>query len=126
MWIKRFGSSQLQEIGIKPTEAKFAQRLKREMFLKVKEGKLKNTEDLENQKHSTEKEKIKKLNISSKKLKGHLDFNEFVNLEELDCSENELVSLEFSRCNNLQRLRCSDNQLNELDLRKCGKLEFLD
>lgn len=36
------------------------------------------------------------LEISQKNLKGHLDLREFVNLEKLDCSENELTSIDLS------------------------------
>src|SRR5205823_14736950 len=39
---------------------------------------------------------IKGLNISNKNLKGSLDLKDFINLEQLSCSGNQLTSLDFS------------------------------
>ena len=36
------------------------------------------------------------LEVSQKKLEGHLDLRDFVNLKKLDCSENELTSIDLS------------------------------
>lgn len=43
-----------------------------------------------------ERKGITELDISKKNLEGHLDLSDFVNLEELDCSENELTSINLS------------------------------
>lgn len=36
------------------------------------------------------------LEINQKNLEGHLDLRDFVNLKKLDCSENELTSIDLS------------------------------
>jgi len=57
---------------------------------------------------------VKRLTIDRKKLEGHLDLSDFINLEELDCSENELVSLtaDYSK---LVTFYCNDNKIKNLD-----------
>ena len=49
----------------------------------------------------------------------------FYMLEELDCSQNSLSSLDLSENKNLNTLRCQDNRLTSLDLGNNQKLEFL-
>ncbi|KLL03066.1 MAG: hypothetical protein MRECE_30c014 [Mycoplasmataceae bacterium CE_OT135] len=64
------------------------------------------------------REKIKRLNIKYKKLEGHLDLREFVNLKELTCSDNQLTSLDLSVCSELTRLDCYYNKLTSVDFLK--------
>ncbi|CAB5388589.1 unnamed protein product [Rhizophagus irregularis] len=66
----------------------------------------------------SDKEKENKLIIDNKNLEFHLDLSEFVNLEELICSKNQLTSLDITSC----------NQLNELKLPVANseKLEYLN
>jgi hypothetical protein len=59
--------------------------------------------------------KTKILSLEGQDLEGHLDLSEFTNLEELDCSCNELTSLNLSKCVNLKKLNCSINLLDNLD-----------
>ena len=55
---------------------------------------------------------VKELNISSKDLEGHLDLQDFIGLETLDCGDNKLASLDISKNKKLTSFRCSSNQTN--------------
>lgn len=57
---------------------------------------------------------ITKLDIWNKNLEGNLDLSDFVNLKELDCSENKLTSLDVSNCPQLWKIVCFNNQLTNL------------
>jgi len=73
-----------------------------------------------------ERNNLKKLNISGwiedpwsakpnwTKLTGELDLSEFPNLEKLDCSYNEITSLNLSHCPNLTELKCWENKMTEI------------
>ncbi|RHZ35712.1 hypothetical protein [endosymbiont GvMRE of Glomus versiforme] len=54
-------------------------------------------------------------NISGKNLTGHLDLSDFANLEGLNCSWNQLTSLNLSKCKNLTKLNCSGNKFTSTD-----------
>jgi len=49
------------------------------------------------------------LDISNKNLKGKLNLNDFSNLEEFRCFDNNLVNLDLSECINLSRIYCYRN-----------------
>ena len=51
--------------------------------------------------------KLKILDLEGQELEGHLDLCEFTELEELNCSRNELTSLDISKCKNLKKIDCS-------------------
>jgi len=68
---------------------------------------------------------IKQVNIYSKGLKGELDLGDFVNLEELNCYNNELTSIDISKNIKLKKLNCSDNKLKEVNLEKNIELKEL-
>jgi len=72
--------------------------------------------------------KIKVLNLENKDLEGRLDLSEFTELEELNCSRNEITSLAFGECP-LTKLDCSFNLLDNIDflarLPEPEKLTFL-
>jgi len=54
-----------------------------------------------------------------KKIEGHLDLRDFVNLEEIRFSElGQLTSLDISNCPKLVKLNCSQNLINNLNLSK--------
>ncbi|PKB91838.1 hypothetical protein RhiirA5_447336, partial [Rhizophagus irregularis] len=59
----------------------------------------------------SDKEKENKLIIDNKNLEFHLDLSEFVNLEELICSKNQLTSLDISKNKQLTEIDCSQNKL---------------
>lgn len=59
--------------------------------------------------------KVKVLSLEAQDLEGYLDLSEFSNLEELDCSCNELTGLNLSKCTNLSKLNCSINLFDDLD-----------
>jgi len=49
-----------------------------------------------------------------------------MNLNELDCSGNNLTSLNLNNCSQLKAISCHDNQLTNLDLSNCTGLVKLD
>jgi len=55
-----------------------------------------------------------------------LDLNDFVNLEVLDCSNNQLTELKLGNCLQLRLINCSFNKLTTLDLTNLTKLEMID
>jgi len=65
-----------------------------------------------------QRKEITWLNISQKNLHGALDLTDFVNLESLDCSENNLTSLNLNNCSGLIKIICTNNQLTNLTLPK--------
>ncbi|CAG8495025.1 25214_t:CDS:10 [Racocetra persica] len=67
---------------------------------------------------------LKSLNISKTSLSPNLEHLE--NLTELDCSGNDLISLDLKKAINLVKIGCSNNQLTELDLSNCLKLVELN
>ena len=70
---------------------------------------------------------IKVLDIRSKNLTGNLDLREFVNLEVLDCYNNQLTTLNITNCQQLKRLDCSYNNLTDLILPSLAEqLTYLD
>ena len=79
----------------------------------------------ENYPHS-QKESIKELNIEEKNLQGSLDLSDFVNLNYLNCYNNELTSLNLSSCIKLEAIECHKNQLTNLDLSDCSSLTRLN
>jgi hypothetical protein len=64
------------------------------------------------------REKIKKLDVSRQDLKEGLSLKGFTDLEELDCSDNQLTNLDLRDCPNLVELKCDNNKLRDLDLFK--------
>lgn len=70
--------------------------------------------------------KVTRLDISNKNLKGQLDLSDFINLEHLDCLGNKITSLEITKCSNLEVIGCSSNLLTELDLSQNIKLKRLE
>ncbi|CAB5386186.1 unnamed protein product [Rhizophagus irregularis] len=77
-----------------------------------------NTRKYINKRYPTksDKEKENKLIIDNKNLEFYLDLSEFVNLEELICSKNQLTSLDISKNKQLTEIDCSQNKLVSLDL----------
>ena len=66
---------------------------------------------------------ITELNISQKNLTGPLKLVGFSNLRELNCSENQITSLDLSDCKKLEKLNCQNNQLSQIKLPQGEKLE---
>jgi len=76
-----------------------------------------------------ERSKKTKLHISNRELKGDLVFTGFDNLERLDCSENELTSLDISSLTALKEVNCYTNKLTKLitnNLETSSRLENLE
>jgi len=64
-----------------------------------------------------ERREIKSLNINEQNFKGSLVFDEsWTELKEINCSLNQLTSLDVSRLPKLERLFCHYNQLTKLKL----------
>ena len=56
---------------------------------------------------------IKKLNLSNLNIKGVLDMDQMYNVEELDCSNNEIISI-INLPYSLKYLNCSNNKITSL------------
>lgn len=57
---------------------------------------------------------------------AHIDASQCPGLEEIDCCDSELVSLELTNCKALKKLYCEDNNLQSLDLSGCPVLKELN
>src|SRR3954464_11018300 len=67
------------------------------------------------------------LDISKRNLAGRLKLRGFINLKRLNCSDNQLTSLNLSDCPNLLELKCNNNQLTNLNfLKLVSNLEKLE
>jgi DNA repair exonuclease SbcCD ATPase subunit len=60
------------------------------------------------------REKTIILNLKLKDLEGALDLSDFVNLEELNCSYNELNGLRLNKCAKLTKINCSFNSFDNV------------
>ncbi|CAG8466579.1 46056_t:CDS:10, partial [Gigaspora margarita] len=74
---------------------------------------------------SREKVETRKLDISNKGLERNLDLTDFVNLEELNCSDNELTKINLNNNKKLVNLYCKNNKLTNLNLSSCESLQVL-
>ncbi|CAI2180504.1 6341_t:CDS:1 [Funneliformis geosporum] len=71
--------------------------------------------------------RLDRLDISKNKLKGSLRFDGFNKLKELDCSNNDLTSLDVSNCKNLVSLTANNNRIDKIFLPRNDKgLEYLN
>ena len=70
----------------------------------------------------TDAAKIIYLDVSNLGISSLDGIEHLVNLKFLDCSENQLSTLELSGCSDLVQLYCSSNQLSTLDLSGCSDL----
>ncbi len=59
---------------------------------------------------------VKSLDISGQGISSFDELNNFFFLEELNCSNNAINSLDVSKLKNLKVLRCSNTQLTQLDI----------
>ena len=64
--------------------------------------------------------------ISSMKLEGKLNLNNFVSLQDLSFHANELTNLIIKNCPNINKLYCSNSLLTNFDFLNKGKLTVLD
>ena len=69
-------------------------------------------------------DKLQKLDCTANQLTS-LDLSKNTALTELQCKENQLTSLNVSNCTALISINCSKNQLTSLDVSKCTVLESL-
>ena len=73
-----------------------------------------------------EVDKITELDISRKNISTIPEIQYFTSLTTLDCSNNQLTSLDMSGCTSLQTLNCSNNQLTSLDVSGYTSLQTLN
>jgi len=96
---------------------------------KEKETKKKEVKEWLNNKYDGEKRsEFKKLDISNEFLEGELDLSDYVDLEELDCSNNYLTSINLKNNEKLNSLNLTNNNFPEQDLSNLShliNLEFL-
>ena len=74
----------------------------------------------------TELDKVEMISINNHSVSSLKGIEHFKNLTTLDCSGNNLTSLDLSKNTNLGILTCSGNNLKSLDLSKNIKLSQLD
>ena len=68
---------------------------------------------------------IKEFNLSGKSISSLVGINYFTALEKLNCSGNNLTTLNVTGCKNLIELNCSGNNLTNLNVNGCTKLETI-
>ena len=73
-----------------------------------------------------EVDKITELDISRKNISTIPEIQYFTSLTTLDCSNNQLTSLDMSGCTSLTTLDCSNNQLTSLDMSGRTSLQTLN
>mgnify|MGYP004635809879 CR=1 FL=1 len=73
-----------------------------------------------------ERNLVYRMDVKESGIKDLTGIQWFPNLVTLDCSKNQLTSLNLSSNNEIVSLNCDDNQLTELDLRSNSKLEYLN
>ena len=69
---------------------------------------------------------VEKLNISGRNISSLEGIQYFLNLTNLDCSNNNLVKLDITRVQTLQNLKCNNNKLSKLDLSQALDLNNLN
>ena len=73
---------------------------------------------------------IEEIDISNQNLESELDLSDFINLEKLNCSDNNLIDLNLNNCKNLKTLICYGNLLTSanflVNLPNPEKLIYLD
>ncbi|WNE41598.1 MAG: hypothetical protein AM1032_000338 [Mycoplasmataceae bacterium] len=87
---------------------------------------IRESEYSQNNNFSKKRSEITKLNLSKQQLKGSLDLFGFISLEKLNCSDNQLISLEINNCYKLKELNVADNQLTSLNVNNCLNLISLN
>src|SRR3990167_1118356 len=65
------------------------------------------------------------LDLSGLELDSLPDLSQLTFLQSLNCSSNQLRSLDVSQCPALQTLNCVSNQLGSLDVSQCPVLQYL-
>lgn len=68
---------------------------------------------------------ITELKIRRKNLEGHLDLQDFLNLEFLDCSQNQLTSLDLNKNVKLEVVNIYDNRISCTEYAKLGIFSHL-
>lgn len=73
-----------------------------------------------------EAQRVRSIDCSGRGIASLFEIGEFENLESLDCSRNEIVTLDVSSLARLTELDCSQNRLTRLDLGQLRGLVRLD
>ena len=68
---------------------------------------------------------IRTISCENQNLTDLIGIGKLINLEHLDCSNNQLTELDISNNINLRNLHCDNNQLSKLDLSNNIKLKTL-
>lgn len=72
-----------------------------------------------------QRSRIRVLDVGNKNLESELDLSDFIDLEELNCSHNQLTSLKLDNFRKLKKLICDHNRLVQLGLINLGYLKEL-
>ena len=65
-----------------------------------------------------QRKEIKKIDIALKNFSGSLDLSDFINLEELNCYDNQLTSLKLANPNRIKWINVENNYLTDLSFLK--------
>jgi len=68
---------------------------------------------------------VKYLNLDNSGISNMSGIEEFINLLELSCENNQIISLDLTNLTKLVTLRCRDNVIRYLDISNCPLLEEL-
>ncbi len=68
---------------------------------------------------------VTSIDVNTKGIVDMTGIEAFVNIDVLDCSQNQITSLDVSHNLELAELDCSNNQLTSLDVSKCSELETM-
>ncbi len=70
--------------------------------------------------------KVRNLNLNNKALTGDMDISPLNNLEDMDCSFNEIKNLTLTGLSKLKKLNCSNNKLEDLNVADLTSLTDLN
>lgn len=133
----------IEENDLTPDSVFFAYQLKNNLLLKYKLDHSLQYEELEkvsalfkkglfaqewlDKNYPEEKRsEFNKLNIISKNLKKELVIENWINLKEIKCVDNQLDSLILLNLPNLTKIYCGLNNLKVLSINNCSKINYLD
>lgn len=69
---------------------------------------------------------VSAINVSNANITSLFSLENFINLQSLNCGNNQLTSIEVSGLNNLQNFICSNNQLSILNTTGLNNLQIID
>lgn len=93
------------------------------LIMEQREGGATVSKDMSSDQYEWKDGRLVTISWSKKGLTGDISFSAFTALTKLDCSDNQLKSLDVSGNVNLEKLNCSRNPISSLDLSNNTKLK---